>query len=100
MFNYPRGKKEKPALNGDSIKRARGRPIGSGLSREPTIKAIRITELVDVMLTDWMKEYHAETYDAAIRAYVRDHGRLRKKVEALEQELQYDSTTPRLINHD
>ena len=37
MLSYPSGKGPKERLNGDSIKRRRGRPIGSGVSQDKTI---------------------------------------------------------------
>ena len=34
--NYPRGKGPKEHLNGDSVKRTRGRPKGTGLKADKT----------------------------------------------------------------
>jgi hypothetical protein len=73
-------------------KRPRGRPKGTtDPNKERTITAIRITQWVKEILDHCKDVYKVTTYDAALRAYMRDKGHkigeLQKKVDALSQEL-------------
>jgi hypothetical protein len=83
MLSYPTGKGPKEHLNGDSIKRRRGRPVGSGLSQDKTVAAIRVTETVKMMLDEWKERFNADTYDEAIRSFSQESITARKKVDAL-----------------
>lgn len=99
MFNYPRGKGPKKHLNGNSVKKKRGRPKGAGVSPEVTVCAIRITAYVRDMLDIWKQEFHAKTYDDAIRAFSKSKAKATKKADALELELREQGVyaTPNLV---
>ena len=86
-FSYPKGKGPKENLNGDSHKRTRGRPKGSGLKPDKTLYSIRVTEATRIDLDQWKREFHARTYDQAIREFIKSKIKTRKKVEAQELEI-------------
>jgi hypothetical protein len=86
-YSYPRGKGPKEHLNGDSVKHTRGRPKGSGLKTDKTMYAIRVTEATRIDLDQWKREFHAKTYDDAIRAFIKSKIKIRKKVEAQDLEI-------------
>jgi hypothetical protein len=81
FVNYPRGKGPKEHLNGDSIKRSRGRPKGTGKD-EKTEYAIRVTERTRIDLDQWKREFHVKTYDEAIREFIKSKTATQKKAEA------------------
>jgi hypothetical protein len=81
MYTYPRGKGPKEHLNGDSVKRTRGRPKGTGKA-EKTEYAIRVTEATRIDLDQWKREFHVKTYDEAIREFIKSKISNQKKVEA------------------
>lgn len=85
--NYPRGKGPKEHLNGDSVKRTRGRPKGTGLKADKTMYAIRVTEATRLDLDHWKSEFHVKTYDEAIREFIKSKIKTRKKVEAQEEQI-------------
>ena len=88
MYNYPRGKGPKERLNGDSIKRRRGRPKGSGLDPDRTVASIRIRAATKVMLDGLKLQYNCKTYDDAIIQYLKQRIDLRKKADALQGEIE------------
>jgi hypothetical protein len=83
MFNYPRGKGPKEHLNGDSIKRQRGRPRGSGVDPNKTVASIRVRADTYALVDSWRKDFHVNTFDDAIRAFVQDKIKIRKKLDGL-----------------
>jgi hypothetical protein len=87
MFSYPRGKGPKEHLNGDSVKRTRGRPKGSGLKADKTRYAIRVTEATRIDLDQWKREFHVGTYDEAIREFIKSNTERQKKVEGQDLEI-------------
>jgi hypothetical protein len=87
-FSYPRGKGPKEHLNGDSIKRTRGRPKGSGMNPDRTVASIRIRAATKVMLDGIKLEYNCKTYDDAIIQYLHQRINLRKKADALQGEIE------------
>ena len=78
--NYPRGKGPKEHLNGDSVKRTRGRPKGTGLKPDKTMYAIRVTEATRIDLDHWKSEFHVKTYDEAIREFIKSRLKPEKKL--------------------
>jgi hypothetical protein len=88
MYSYPRGKGPKPHLNGDSIKKKRGRPAGTGKDPEERVMYhILVSERVKDMLETWKRRYRAVTYDQAIKSFSLDKIEFQKKVEAHNQDL-------------
>jgi hypothetical protein len=88
LLPIKRGWKPKPRLNGDSIKKTRGRP-----KKKPemlTVKPIRLSQEMIENFDLWKSDYGVKTYDEAIRMRLSDLSHkantLRKKVAALEQE--------------
>lgn len=88
LFPIKRGWKPKPRLNGDSIKKTRGRP-----KKKPellTVKPIRLSQDMIENFELWKLDYGVKTYDEAIRMRLSDLSHkantLRKKVDALLQE--------------
>jgi hypothetical protein len=88
LFPVRRGWKPKPRLNGDSIKKTRGRP-----KKNPellTVKPIRLSQEMIENFELWKSDYGVKTYDEAIRMRLSDLSHktniLRKKVDALHQE--------------
>ena len=90
FFPIKRGWKPNENLNGDSIKKKRGRPKGSGLNPDKTVKAIRVTPDVEAMFEQWKREYGARTYDEALRMHLREKAnniaKRQKKLDALVKE--------------
>ena len=89
LFPIRRGWKPKPKLNGDSIKKSRGRP-----KKNPemvTVKPIRLSQDMIENFDLWKTQYHVKTYDEAIRMRLADRSheitKLRKKVEAQDMEI-------------
>lgn len=88
LLPIKRGWKPKPRLNGDSIKKTRGRP-----RKKPellTVKPIRLSQEMIENFDLWKLDYGVKTYDEAIRMRLSDLSHkantLRKKVDALLQE--------------
>ena len=88
LLPIKRGWKPKPHLNGDSIKKTRGRP-----KKNPellTVKPIRLSQEMIENFELWKSQYAVKTYDEAIRMRLSDLSHkantLRKKVDALLQE--------------
>jgi hypothetical protein len=88
LFPIKKNWKPKPHLNGDSIKKRRGRP-----KKNPemvTVKPIRLSQEMIENFDLWKSEYGVKTYDEAIRMRLSDQSHktntLRKKVDALLQE--------------
>ena len=88
LFPIKKGWKPKPRLNGDSIKKRRGRP-----KKNPemlTVKPIRLSQEMIENFDLWKLDYGVKTYDEAIRMRLADQSHktntLRKKVDALLQE--------------
>ena len=88
LLPIKRGWKPKPRLNGDSIKKTRGRP-----RKNPemlTVKPIRLSQEMIENFDLWKSDYGVKTYDEAIRMRLSDLSHkantLRKKVNALSQE--------------
>jgi len=89
LFPVRRGWKPKPRLNGDSIKKRRGRP-----KKNPdmvTVKPIRLSHQMIEAFDQWKLEYGVKTYDEAIRMRLADRHHevvnLRKKAEAQDVEI-------------
>ena len=89
LFPIKRGWKPKPKLNGDSIKKSRGRP-----KKNPemvTVKPIRLSQDMIENFDLWKLQYHVKTYDEAIRMRLADRSheitKLRKKVEAQDMQI-------------
>lgn len=88
LFPIKKNWKPNPRLNGDSIKKRRGRP-----KKNPemvTVKPIRLSQEMIENFDLWKSEYGVKTYDEAIRMRLSDQSHkansLRKKVDALLQE--------------
>jgi uncharacterized protein (DUF4415 family) len=88
LLPIKRGWKPKPRLNGDSIKKTRGRP-----KKNPdmlTIKPVRLSQDMIENFELWKSQYNVRTYDEAIRMRLADESHtkktLRKKVDALLKE--------------
>jgi hypothetical protein len=89
LFPVRRGWKPNPKLNGDSIKKPRGRP-----KKNPdmvTVKPVRLSHQMIEAFDQWKLEYGVKTYDEAIRMRLADRHHevlnLRKKAEAQNLEI-------------
>jgi hypothetical protein len=96
LFPVKRGWKPNPKLNGDSIKKSRGRP-----KKDPemvTVKPVRLSYQMVEVFEHWKLEYGVKTYDEAIRKRLEDRhhevinlkkegDNLRKKAEAQDVEI-------------
>ena len=89
LFPVKRGWKPKPRLNGDSIKKPRGRPKKNPEMR--TVKPIRLSQDMIENFDQWKLEYGVKTYDEAIRMRLADRSHkiieLRKKEEAQDKQI-------------
>jgi hypothetical protein len=85
MFLYPKGKKERPKLNGDSVKKPRGRPKTTN-ARTKAIFPARLSLNCYQLIYSYRKPQDksiSETIERVLREKSFNEIELTKKVEAL-----------------